>query len=778
MHHLHLPHAALVLSFALGFHETKAQPGDVSRIDIRLVEAGPNLLEVQLRPNASWDLNDGVLNLTFAIRWQSAQGGTINTDLIDQFFQGGPPFCMFIGAPLFGTSGSGLDNVDNAGSRYKGLNASGNQLPGSCSFAANTWVPYARIPVDGIAGCATFEIVGADPFTSANNSNWFISLGGTNITAQSQVVGPGVSFGSCVVDCNGIQGGPALPGTACDPGDPCIQNSVYDVNCNCVGVPVLEPVIESTSSNSPICTDAPLTLGVNATGLGPLTYSWSGAGTFIPDQESQNVTVAGAASGSYTITVSNGCGIAEALVPVVANTPPSATITFSGSPYCNTGTVPVTRTGTAGGAYSAMPVGLSLDANTGSVDLGASTPGTYTVTYTIAASGGCAAFTAAGAIVVNAVPAVSTGSYGPLCSANALITLSGSPAGGAWSGTGVTGNTFDPSAGTQTVTYSLTAAGCTGSASNTITVNSTPQPNLDPVGPLCNADGPVQLSGTPAGGTWSGTGVTGNTFDPSAGTQTVTYSLTAAGCTGAASTTITVNSTPQPNLDPVGPLCSADGPVQLSGSPAGGVWSGSGVTGNTFDPSTGTQTVTYSLTSAGCTGAASTTIVVTPSPTAEFTLGSTEFFVNEPIDFVNSSSGGSYAWDFGDGTTSDLENPSHTYTALGTYTVTLTVEEGGCNSTFSLAIVVDMSTGVQRIAGNDVRVWAAQEHIVVEHSITQGTPLLIELMDARGRVHMHMQVSGKPDRVLLPSNALTSGIWLVVLRSEQGAAVYRVPVLR
>ena len=38
-----------------------------------------------------------------------------------------------------------------------------------------------------------------------------------------------------------------------------------------------------------------------------------------------------------------------------------------------------------------MPAGLSINAGTGVVDLSASTPGTYTVTNTIAAAGGCPA---------------------------------------------------------------------------------------------------------------------------------------------------------------------------------------------------------------------------------------------------------------------------------------------------------------------------------------------------------------------------------------------------
>ncbi|MCB0774445.1 MAG: hypothetical protein KDB93_13845, partial [Flavobacteriales bacterium] len=74
-------------------------------------------------------------------------------------------------------------------------------------------------------------------------------------------------------------------------------------------------------------------------------------------------------------------------------------------PYCsNGGTATVTRTGTAGGAYSASPAGLSINASTGAVNLGSSTPGSYTVTYTIAASGGCASFSTTANVTVTSAP--------------------------------------------------------------------------------------------------------------------------------------------------------------------------------------------------------------------------------------------------------------------------------------------------------------------------------------------------------------------------------------
>lgn len=219
-----------------------AQPGDVNRIDIRLVDGGPGVLEVQLRPNNAWDYTDGVLNMTFAIRWQTSEGGTINSDLIDQYYLGGPPFCFLQGAPLAGTTGVGIDNVDANGFRYKGLNVNGNQIPSSCSFAANTWTSYARVPYSGVTGCTTFEIVLSDTYSEANNTSWFISLGGVSITGNSLVVGPGVEAGTCAGDCNGVVGGTAFIDNCntCVGGNTGLTACVADCNGVFGGTAVLE----------------------------------------------------------------------------------------------------------------------------------------------------------------------------------------------------------------------------------------------------------------------------------------------------------------------------------------------------------------------------------------------------------------------------------------------------------------------------------------------------------------------------------------------------------
>jgi len=70
------------------------------------------------------------------------------------------------------------------------------------------------------------------------------------------------------------------------------------------------------------------------------------------------------------------------------------------------------------------------------------------------------------------------------------------------------------------------------------------------------------------------------------------------------------------------------------------------------------------------------------APDAVFTADNTTS-CSGVINFTNTSTGGvTWLWTFGDGNTSTLQNPSHTYTASGTYTVKLKIY--GCNGNDSL----------------------------------------------------------------------------------------------
>ena len=151
-------------------------------------------------------------------------------------------------------------------------------------------------------------------------------------------------------------------------------------------------------------------------------------------------------------------------------------------------------------------------------------------------------------VTVNPLPNVNTGSYGPYCIDASPVTLSGTPSGGTWSGTGVTGSTFNvqtAGVGTHQLIYNYTDAnGCSAADTTSITVNPKPTVETGSYGPVCDYASPVSLIGTPTGGTWSGTGVTGSTFNVQSagvGTHQLIYSYTDAnGCSNTDTTQIVV----------------------------------------------------------------------------------------------------------------------------------------------------------------------------------------------------------------------------------------------
>jgi hypothetical protein len=126
------------------------------------------------------------------------------------------------------------------------------------------------------------------------------------------------------------------------------------------------------------------------------------------------------------------------------------------------------------------------------------------------------------------------------------------------------------------------------------------------------------LSGTPSGGTWSGTGVTGSTFNvqtAGVGSHQLIYNYTDAnGCSAADTTSITVNPLPVVNAGSYDPVCDYTDTLQLSGTPSGGVWSGNDVTGSTFNIQTagvGVHQVIYTYTDVnGCSASDTTSITV------------------------------------------------------------------------------------------------------------------------------------------------------------------------
>jgi len=219
---------------------------------------------------------------------------------------------------------------------------------------------------------------------------------------------------------------------------------------------------------------APAGLSINSTS-GAIMPVTSTAGTYLV---------------TYTIPASGGCGTATATTLVAITALPVATFSYTGNPYCSNGVNPMPAYGNGGvaGIFSSTAGLVFINTNTGQVNLAASTAGTYTVTNTISATGGCAQVTATNTITITTLPSAAITYPGsPFCQTLTVpqsVTLTGTT-GGVFSSTpgglNINPSTGDiiPSsstAGTYTVTYTIAPAnGCgTVIATTPVTITALP----------------------------------------------------------------------------------------------------------------------------------------------------------------------------------------------------------------------------------------------------------------------------------------------------------------
>lgn len=382
---------------------------------------------------------------------------------------------------------------------------------------------------------------------------------------------------------------------------------------------------------------------VTLTATGGDSYLWSTGAT------TSSITVS--TSGSYSVTATNvaGCEAVSAATTVTVNPQQSADFAYSGGTFCLSGASPVpTVTGATGGAFSVTPAGLTLNALSGQITLGASLPGTYTVTY---ATPGPCPNTATQQVTVTTAPLAdfSYASTSTVC-AGGVGTLSPTLTTGASAGTfsSRAGLALDPTsgtidlasstAGTYTVTNTITASGlcAASSATATVTISAAPVAALAAGGPttFCQG-GSVTLTATGGGADYqflyNGQPISGATSNTYQATQAGDYAVrvtNAAGCEATSAAT-TVAVAPQQSAAFTysgGTFClSGTNPrPTVTGTPGGTFSSASGLrvnrtTGalNLTASIAGTYTVTYT-TPGPCPSIATQTVTLTSAPLAGF----------------------------------------------------------------------------------------------------------------------------------------------------------------
>lgn len=436
----------------------------------------------------------------------------------------------------------------------------------------------------------------------------------------------------------------------------------------------------NAGSNATVCSNA---AAINLTGFSPAGGTWSGNGVSASGVFTPSAALTGTQILTYTAT-SNGCSNSDTRT-ITVTAPVTVSAGLDQALCSNAASINLVGS-PSGGTWS----------GSGVTSAGVFTPsgalvGVRTLTYSI--SGTCPG-TDEVEITVNAVPTVNPGISQLFCRNDGLYPIiQGSPAGGDWSGSGVSGNTFDPASaniGANTLTYTVSQNGCTGSATTTFNVTANPAPSAGSGQIVCENGSPFNLTGTPAGGTWSGNGVSGSgVFSPSAllvGTQTLNYNLTVNGCSGSASTTVTVQARPTVSSDPDFNTNVSSPVSNLTGNPAGGTWSGTGVSSSgVFNPASsgeGTFTLTYTYTSGACTNTAQTTVTVFPAAVVSAGTNQNVCANASPISLTGVPAGGTWSGPGVDASGTFTPNAS----LVGTQTLTYTLPGFGSDQ---LDIIVD-----------------------------------------------------------------------------------------
>ncbi|MBK6830853.1 MAG: T9SS type A sorting domain-containing protein [Flavobacteriales bacterium] len=66
----------------------------------------------------------------------------------------------------------------------------------------------------------------------------------------------------------------------------------------------------------------------------------------------------------------------------------------------------------------------------------------------------------------------------------------------------------------------------------------------------------------------------------------------------------------------------------------------------------------------------------------------------------------------------------------------------------------------------------------MDHNYQGVEPLLIEVLDATGRLQAQRKVAAFPGRVTLPAEQLSTGVWFVRLTQGDAQETFRVPLIR
>ncbi len=286
-----------------------------------------------------------------------------------------------------------------------------------------------------------------------------------------------------------------------------------------------------------------------------------------------------------------------------------------------------------------------------------------------------------------------------------------------------------------------------------------------------------------------GDGVTSTQSSPAhayavAGTYAVKLiAFNSTGCSDTVIQDLVINALPEADFNTIPVSCVGD-IVHFDDASSGDVtlryWEfGDGGTSTSIFPThsfgtPGLYTVTLTVTNGnGCTDSKSSNIVIAPQPVAGFTAAVTDL----TAAFTNTSSFNaqhSFSWNFDDGNTSTLQNPTHTYANAGTYNVCLFVYDSLCQSGSMLCNLIDVITGINDPAGSEtlsIFPNPASGYVVVSSSLNVKQ---IRLTTMQGKMMADLMQPITQGSITLSLPELAPGCYLLFLETDKGTIARKI----
>jgi hypothetical protein len=317
----------------------------------------------------------------------------------------------------------------------------------------------------------------------------------------------------------------------------------------------------------------------------------------------------------------------------------------------------------------------------------------------------------------NATVALNT--FNPVCVGNSPFTLNGgSPAGGVYSGVGVSNGIFNPAVagvGTHVITYTYTNGFCTNAATATITVTDQ-QATITPSGiqEICQGGSVLLSANAGSGYQWmlNGQSIAGATAQSYTATVAGNYAVTVTTtCGSATSAGVTVNVTSlTATVSPSGTVDVCSGPVVLAANSGAGYvyqWQKdganiAGATSSTLQVSTAGSYAVVITNASGCTAVSNAVNATMGSSTTIMANGSTEICAASSVTLTAPTGAGiTYQWYRNNSAISGATSSSYTASSQGIYYCYITVPPGsGCSGASNSIVVTVINNPTPTIGAN------------------------------------------------------------------------------